>query len=32
MSDLTKELIFQNEVIAQMLASGWQCGTAEKCR
>jgi type I restriction enzyme R subunit len=30
MSDPTKELIFQNEVIAQMVAGGWKRGNAEK--
>lgn len=30
MSDPTKELIFQNEVIAQMVASGWKRGNPEK--
>lgn len=30
MSDPTKELGFQNEVIAQMVAAGWKRGTAEK--
>ena len=28
MSDPTKELIFRNDVIAQMLAAGWQRGDA----
>lgn len=26
MSDPTKELIFQNEVIAEMVAGGWKLG------
>jgi type I restriction enzyme R subunit len=29
MSDPTKELIFQNEVVAQMVAGGWKRGRAE---
>ena len=29
-TDPTKELIFQNEVIAQMVAGGWQRGNPEK--
>jgi len=28
MSDPTKELIFQNEVIAEMVAGGWKRGNA----
>lgn len=30
MSDPTKELVFQNDVIAQMIVSGWKRGAAEK--
>lgn len=30
MSDPTKELIFQNEVIAEMVAAGWKRGNPEK--
>ena len=30
MSDPTKELIFQNEVIAEMVAGGWKRGNPQK--
>lgn len=30
MSAPTKELIFQNEVIAEMIAGGWKRGTPEE--
>lgn len=30
MSDPTKVLVFQNEVIAQMVAGGWKRGNPEK--
>jgi hypothetical protein len=29
MSDPTKELIFQNEVVAEMVAGGWKRGNPE---